>query len=375
MEPIQGTKYWDSRGDDYCLPLSEDLHVRALRWLDARENEYDPFFMLCWSIDTHEPYRQPDDYNKEADPKYNGPVDGRGRPFSRVRNRRDLRQLEDLYDGSLRYQDEKLGEFLKALEERGVLDDTIVIVCGDHGEMFFEHGIAGHGKFPWEQELRVPLIMRGPQVLPQGKVFDSIVQLIDIAPTLMDVLGFEPVKQFRGKSLRPVFEEQVKQLHEAVVLEVPFPFHREEIARVVRTQDWKYIEYTPPKFGKRVKKYFKELGRALTLAVRPGNFGVLYGHHFKKGVLGLLKALYVDPYLFLAGMKTRRLFYLKKDPGELRDAKGSEKDTTIKMQAYLLAIDALAKQATGARSASEGNAAEEEKKIEAHLAALGYVED
>ncbi|MCA8911382.1 MAG: sulfatase [Planctomycetes bacterium] len=365
----------DSRGDDYCLPLSEDLHVRALRWLDARENEYDPFFMLCWSIDTHEPYRQPDDYNKEADPKYNGPVDGRGRPFSRVRNRRDLRQLEDLYDGSLRYQDEKLGEFLKALEERGVLDDTIVIVCGDHGEMFFEHGIAGHGKFPWEQELRVPLIMRGPQVLPQGKVFDSIVQLIDIAPTLMDVLGFEPVKQFRGKSLRPVFEEQVKQLHEAVVLEVPFPFHREEIARVVRTQDWKYIEYTPPKFGKRVKKYFKELGRALTLAVRPGNFGVLYGHHFKKGVLGLLKALYVDPYLFLAGMKTRRLFYLKKDPGELRDAKGSEKDTTIKMQAYLLAIDALAKQATGARSASEGNAAEEEKKIEAHLAALGYVED
>lgn len=365
----------DSRGDDYCLPLSEDLHVKALKWLDDRADSYDPFFMLCWSIDTHEPFRQPDEFNTTADPNYDGPVDGRGRPFSRVRNKRDLQQLEALYDGSLRYQDAKFGEFMTALEERGVLDDSIVIVCGDHGEMFFEHGIAGHGKFPWEEELRVPLIVRGPQVLPQGKTFDSIVQLIDIAPTLMDVLGLEPEKRFRGKSLRPVFEEQLKQLHEAVVLEVPFPFHREEIALVVRTQDWKYIEYTPPKFGKRVKKYFKELGRAMTLAVRPGNLGVLYGHHFKKGALGFLKALYIDPYLFLAGAKTRRLFYLKKDPSELRDLKGSERDTAKKMQAYLQALDEATTQRTGAPSASDGSSADEEKKIEAHLAALGYVED
>lgn len=365
----------DSRGDDYCLPLSEDLHVKALRWLDGRKNEYDPFFMLVWSIDTHEPFRQPREYDKEADPNYSGPVDGRGRPFSRVRNKKDLQQLEDLYDGSLRYQDEKFGEFLDELGERGVLDDTIVIVCGDHGEMFFEHGVAGHGKFPYEEELKVPLLMRGPQVLPQGKQFDSIVQLIDIAPTLMDVLGFEPDKSFRGKSLRPVFEEEVKQLHEAVVLEVPFPFHREELARVVRTQDWKYVEYTPPKFGKRVRKYFKELGRFLTLAVRPGMLPILYGHHFKKGPLGLLKAVYVDPYLFLAGLQTRKLNYLKRDPHEWRDVKNSERDTTKRMQAYLKALDSSAQRATGARSAGEGKTNEEEKKIEAHLQALGYIED
>lgn len=367
----------DARGDDYCLPLSEDLHVKALKWLDNRKDSYDPFFMLVWSIDTHEPFRQADSYNKEADPAYNGPVDGRGRPFSRVRNRRDLQQLIDLYDGSLRYQDEKFGEFVNGLQERGLLDDTIIIVCGDHGEMFFEHGIAGHGKFPWEEELRVPLLMRGPQVLPQGKRFDSIVQLIDIAPTLMDLLGLEPEKRFRGKSLRPVFEEQVKQLHEAVVLEVPFPFHREELARVVRSQDWKYIEYQPPKFGKRVKKYFKELGRALTLLVRPGMFGILYGHHFKKGLIGLIKAACLEPYLFLLGFKTRRLFYLKKDPGEHKDVKGSERDTAQKLQGYIAALNAAG--APGLRSlgevGSEGSAAEEEKKIEAHLAALGYVED
>jgi arylsulfatase A-like enzyme len=365
----------DARGDDYCLPLSEDLHVKALRWLDGRKGSYDPFFMLVWSIDTHEPYRQPDEFNREADPKYNGPVDGRGRPFSRVRNRRDLAQLEALYDGSLRYQDAKFGEFVEALKSRGVLDDTLIIVCGDHGEMFFEHGIAGHGKFPWEEELRVPLLLRGPQVLPQGKRFDSVVQLIDIAPTIMDVLGLAAEKRFRGKSLRPIFEEQVKQLHEAVVLEVPFPFHREELARVVRTQDWKYIEYQPPLFAQRLRKFFKEWGRSLTIIVRPGMFGILYGHHFKKGLIGLLKAAYIDPYLFLFGVKTRRLFYLKKDPGEHKDTKGSEHETADKMRAYLAALEKAANQGTGARSAGDGSAADEEKKIEAHLAALGYVED
>jgi hypothetical protein len=184
-----------------------------------------------------------------------------------------------------------------------------------------------------------------------------------------------PDKRYRGKSLRPVFEEQLKQLHEAVVLEVPFPFHREELARVVRTQDWKYIEYQPPKFGVRVKKFFKEFGRGLTILVRPGMFSILYGHHFKKGLLGLLKAVYIDPYAFLFGFKTRRLFYLKKDPGEHKDAKGSERETATKLQGYIEAIDKAATQKTGARSASDGSAAEEEKKIEAHLAALGYVED
>jgi arylsulfatase len=365
----------DSRGDDYCLPLSEDLHVKATRWLDARGDSYDPFFMLIWSIDTHEPFRQPDTYNKEADPAYRGPVDGRGRPFSRVRNRRDLRQLEDLYDGSLRYQDEKLGELVADLEKRGILDETLIIVVGDHGEMFFEHGLAGHGKFPWEEEIRVPLIMRCPQVLPQGKVYEALTQLIDIAPTVLDVCGLEPEKRFRGRSLRPLWEETRKQIHDALVIEVPFPFHREEHARVVRTPDWKYIEYHPPKFPQRVRKYFKEVGRALSVIARPGIFPILYGHHFRKGIGGLLKAAYIEPYAFLAGMPTRRLYYLKRDTKEQRSVYRAEQETAQKLQDLLRALD----KRTGAGSASDRKTStaseDEEAKIEAHLRELGYVED
>jgi arylsulfatase A-like enzyme len=364
----------DSRGDDYCLPLSEDLHVKALRWLDSRANDYDPFFMLLWSIDTHEPFRQPDKYNVDADPNYNGPVDGRGRPFSRVRNRRDVQQLQDLYDGSLRYQDEKLGELMAELEQRNLLDDTLLIVCGDHGEMFFEHGIAGHGKYPWEAEVHVPLIMRCPQVLPQGRQSDALVQLIDVAPTLLDIAGLEPDKRFRGRSLRPLWEEQVRQLHDAVVIEVPYPFHREEYARVVRTPDWKYVEYKPPAFTRRLRKSFKELGRALTLAVRPGMLPVLYGHHARKGAAGLLRAG-IEPWMFLAGSRQQRLFYLKRDPDERRDVLSGERETATKLRRFLDALDATAVSTGNGEGNGKATAAEEEARIEAHLKELGYVED
>ena len=362
-----------SRGDHYCLPLSEDLHLRALKWLDDREDDYDPFFMMIWSIDTHEPFRHPAEYNRDADPDYSGPVDGRGRPFSRVRNRRDLRHLIDLYDGSLRYQDEKLGELIGELAKRDLLDETLIVVVGDHGEMFFEHGIAGHGKFPWEEELHVPLLMRFPQALPQAKMIDALVQMIDVPATILDLAGLEAEERFRGKSLRPLLEGKINSLHEAIILEIPFPFSREELARVVRTPGWKYVEYQPPRFGRRVKKLFKEWGRFLSLIVRPGMAPILYGHHFRKGLVGLLKAAWLDPLLFLAGIPTRRLFDLNRDPGELQNRLSTEPAKAAELREFLAALDKLEESPIGAKSVE--TAEEQEAKIEAHLKQLGYVEE
>ena len=362
----------DARGDHYCLPLSEDLHLKALEWLDCRENEYDPFFMMVWSIDTHEPFRQPDSYNTDAEPGYSGPVDGRGRPFSRVRNGGDLRHLVDLYDGSLRYQDEKLGEFVKALEERGILDETLIVIVGDHGEMFFEHGLAGHGKFPWEEELRVPLVMRCPQALQGGVASDALVQMIDVPATILDLAGLAPEPGFKGRSLRPLLEGSAEPLHETVVLEVPFPFAREEFARVVRKGDLKYVEYHPPKLGRRVKKIIKEKGRMLTLLARPGMAGILYGHHFRKGLGGLLKAALIEPWAYLFGVPTRRLYDLAADPGERRDLVGARGDDARRLRDVLAALDA---QAAAVGTAKVSNSAEDEKRIEEHLRQLGYVED
>jgi hypothetical protein len=108
---------------------------------------------------------------------------------------------------------------------------------------------------------------------------------------------------------------------------------------------------------------------------RPGIFPILYGHHFRKGIGGLLKAAYIEPYAFLAGMPTRRLYYLKRDTKEQRSVYRAEQETAQKLQDLLRALD----KRTGAGSASDRKTStaseDEEAKIEAHLRELGYVED
>ncbi len=367
----------DARGDHYCLPLSEDLHARALNWLDARKDSFDPWYMLIWSIDTHEPFRQPPRFNTDADPGYRGPINGRGRPFTDVANARDRQQLIDLYDGALRYQDEQLGKLVEALRERNQLDDTLIIVVGDHGEMFWEHGIAGHGKFPWEEELRVPLIMRCPQILPQGKVFDSLVQMIDVPATIADYAGLPPEPRFRGKSLRPVFEGAAEHLHDAIVLEVPFPHdpERKETARVVITKDrLKLVQYVAPGFPRRLRWMVKEYGRAFLSLFRPGTISLYYGHYFRRGPRVLLDGFFWSlfwPFWLVFGGTDTYVFDLSQDPRE--DYNRSSSHPRVK---ELLAVLAAADAGQVAGKSLAGSSAEEqEKKIEEHLRQLGYVED
>ncbi|MGD2111001.1 MAG: sulfatase [Phycisphaerae bacterium] len=356
----------DARGDDYCLPLSEDIHVPALQWLDESREKRRPFFMLLWSIDTHEPFRQPSRYNVDVDPDYRGSIDGRGRPYRWVRNRRDLRQIIDLYDGSIRYQDEKLGELLAELDRRGVLDDTLIVLLGDHGEMFFEHGVAGHGKFPWEEMMRVPLIMRGPSAVPAAVRSDAMVQTIDIAPTVLDLIGVGPEPAFRGKSLKPLIKHPASELHESIVLEIPFPLDRDEGAQVVREGPWKYVEHHPPPFGKRARKFFKEFSRFLSVLARPGAFGLLYGHHVRKGASGFLATLLWHPFRFLIGCPTRCLFDLDADPGETRNRLGDHPDVAARLRERLSLIEAPPEPPAVPQ--------ELEDKVVKHLEALGYIE-
>lgn len=366
----------DFRREDYCLPPSEELHRGALRWLDEKSQNGDcsPFFMLLWSIDTHEPFSQPSGYNLYADPQYRGPVTGHGRPFRWVRHQRDLRQLIDLYDGSIRYQDEKLGEFADELARRGILDDTLLVLFGDHGEMFFEHGIAGHGKFPWEELMRVPLIMRCPQVIPRGVRCDSPVNLMDVAPTAIDLLGIPPQPAFRGRSLKPLFDRPTTVLHDAIVMETPFPFDRSERARLVREGSWKYVEYNPPPFRRRVRKLLKEFGRGLSVIVRPGMLPVLYGHQWRRGLLGTLKALTIEPFSFLAGRPVRRLFNLQTDPHEDHDLIARHPEMAEGLRSRLSVIDEPPEAGSQGYEASSYTALEE-AKVTKHLAELGYVED
>jgi arylsulfatase A-like enzyme len=111
-----------------------------------------------------------------------------------------------LYRGELQVVDAALGTLLSALEQDGSLDEAIVVLVGVHGEEFFEHGGTGHGATLHEESLRVPLAIRAPALLAPGRVAVPV-DLLDLAPTLADLLGLPFPADWQGDTLVPVIDD------------------------------------------------------------------------------------------------------------------------------------------------------------------------
>jgi arylsulfatase A-like enzyme len=118
---------------------------------------------------------------------------------------RNRRALMTRYDREVAFADGALGDLVKRIEATGALDDTLLIVTSDHGEGFFEHGELMHGFRPYDEVARVPLVMRAPPRLglPVG-VRRTLVSHVDLAPTLLDLLGLPPLEGARGESYAEV---------------------------------------------------------------------------------------------------------------------------------------------------------------------------
>jgi arylsulfatase A-like enzyme len=118
----------------------------------------------------------------------------------------ELRYVKRLYRGELQVVDQAAGELIEALRATDRLDDAIVVLMGIHGEEFFEHGGAGHGRNLHEESIRVPLMIRAPKLLAPGKV-TAPVDLLDLAPTLADLVGAPAPDGWQGESLVPVIDD------------------------------------------------------------------------------------------------------------------------------------------------------------------------
>ena len=103
--------------------------------------------------------------------------------------KRDIEAAIALYDGNLRWADHNLGEIRALLEQAGIWEDALVIVTSDHGEAFWEHGRWGHNDHLFDEQLRVPLVVKLPAGRGQrGVVRDDLVSIIDVAPSLLQWL-------------------------------------------------------------------------------------------------------------------------------------------------------------------------------------------
>jgi arylsulfatase A-like enzyme len=162
-----------------------------LGWVDG--GSHAPFFAFLNYFDAHAPYLPP----PPMDTMFRG---GNPAPtrHSNGPSATEPRSI-DAYDGAVAYMDSEFGRLIRALEARGILDDTLVIVTSDHGEQFGEHGLIDHANSLYRQLLHVPLVVSLPSRVPQGVRIEEPVSLVDLAATIADLSGFE--HRLPGQSL------------------------------------------------------------------------------------------------------------------------------------------------------------------------------
>src|SRR5262249_49752598 len=112
----------------------------------------------------------------------------------------EVAYLASLYDAEVADLDARLARLFRRLGARGLLDPALVVGVADHGEEFREQGGLLHGSALYEESVRIPLLLAGADV-PAGRVVADPVSIVDVAPTILDVLGLPPESRFEGRSL------------------------------------------------------------------------------------------------------------------------------------------------------------------------------
>jgi len=175
----------DFKLEDFKDTLSMDAIRRpgaqvvdeALKWL--RGDRKQPFFAWVHLYDPHAPYEAPEAYTS-----------------------RFPKTVVGAYDAAIAYTDAQVGRLLDALDLDRRLDDTLVVVVGDHGEMLGEHGEQTHGFFLYDAAIHVPLLVTGPGV--PARVVPNQARIVDVMPTVLDLMRVPVPKAVQGVSLTPL---------------------------------------------------------------------------------------------------------------------------------------------------------------------------
>jgi arylsulfatase A-like enzyme len=139
--------------------------------------------------------------------------------------------------------DEGVGMILKTLEQRGDLDNTVIVFAGDNGYFFGEHHV-GDKRLAYEESMRIPMLMRYPKLAKPGGTIDKIVLNIDLAPTLLDLAGEAVPPGMQGRSWRPLLEGKNADWRKSFLYEYWLDLKPTIPDMVgVRTDDWKFVRY------------------------------------------------------------------------------------------------------------------------------------
>lgn len=186
---------------------AHQLSDMAREWGDDLRDGEEPFFLYLHYMDPHQPYKrhrkQPwfDQFVEERDDISPGDLD---HPGVVVKGQPNV-AFEIAYDTEIRYVDEEVDKLFHDLD---LLENTFVIVVGDHGEEFWDHGKLGHSHSLYNELLLVPFFLYGPDTgVPRGETIGGDAALIDVLPTIAGRIGIEPDKAVQGKNLWPLIRK------------------------------------------------------------------------------------------------------------------------------------------------------------------------
>lgn len=242
---------------------AEDLTRHALSWL-SKHSSSGGFFMWLHYSDPHAFYDPPGDFDEMyvGDEFYSGYEtakldDDSGLPDavgsiplrSRLGDHDVLDYYVAQYDAEIRYMDEQIGKVLDGLKRMELAKNTLVVLTADHGESLGEHNYYfEHGRLPYDDCVLVPLIFKAPAFSNAGLVIDEPVELINIMPTILDLLGIPLKGDAQGVSLASALRGLRSNLPKYAFTEAGYARNYQ---RVIRADGWKLV-YVPDEDDQRI---------------------------------------------------------------------------------------------------------------------------
>lgn len=166
--------------------------TEAIRWIEGDRER--PFFLYINLQNSHIPYVTPDGFPRRFGPKT------RDFPISFGYYAQDkIQAVKDLYGDSLAYVDAQIGRLFECLKRQCQWDRTVIVISGDTGQAFYEHGFAAHASQVYNEVMRVPLLIRAPDLAPRRD--DRLVEHVDVPPTVLYLLGMPPHPGFQGHNV------------------------------------------------------------------------------------------------------------------------------------------------------------------------------
>jgi iduronate 2-sulfatase len=262
-------------GDDADQPDGIN-NLKVLKVLE--DNHERPFFIGYGIHKPHDPFIAPQKYF-EFYPKGSTQLaeepEGRSKrikmaiPNDRIFaafTDQERREFKRAYQAGVSFADAQVGKLMDRLDQLELWDSTIVIIMGDHGYHLGEHDWWNKVTV-FEDGARAPMLIWVPDALGMGKPTDSLMEFIDLYPTLVDYAGLAPPHKLSGASLRPVLEDPNASVKEAAYTQVTRG--PKVMGRSVRTSRWRYTEWGEGKHGVELYDHSKDSGEYYNLSANP----------------------------------------------------------------------------------------------------------